>query len=229
MKSIENILSRFRNGDRTRMLAFGSSNTEHFLPGMHWFDCLEVAVKQKYGRVHTCINTGIGGDTAGKLLKRFEEDAAMYRPHLAFVTVGGNDSFPHNNVSLETFRQDLYQIKDQFAALGTEVIFQTYYAPDGAPQELATFYAYMDTVREVARETDSGLVDHLARWIPFQQACPELYKPLMQDAFHLNRRGNAVIGVDLARHFNAELGTSEPAYWEEALRVQALMDELTHG
>ncbi len=51
----------------------------------------------------------------------------------------------------------------------------------------------------------------------------------MQDAFHLNRRGNAVIGVDLARHFNAELGTSEPAYWEEALRVQALMDELTHG
>ncbi|MDP6111726.1 MAG: SGNH/GDSL hydrolase family protein [Planctomycetota bacterium] len=227
MKSIENILSRFRNGDRTRMLAFGSSNTEHFLPGMHWFDCLEVAVKQKYGRVHTCINTGIGGDTAGKLLKRFEEDAAMYRPHLAFVTVGGNDSFPHNNVSLETFRQDLYQIKDQFAALGTEVIFQTYYAPDGAPQELATFYAYMDTVREVARETGSGLIDHLARWIPFQRAYPGLYRPLMQDAFHLNRMGNAVIGVDLARHFEAELGTSEPDFWEDALKVQSLMDKLT--
>ncbi|MDP7133892.1 MAG: hypothetical protein QF437_25570, partial [Planctomycetota bacterium] len=57
--------------------------------------------------------------------------------------------------------------------------------------------------------------------------CPGLYRPLMQDAFHLNRMGNAVIGVDLARHFEAELGTSEPDFWEDALKVQSLMDKLT--
>ncbi len=223
---LEGILTRFRNGERTRILAFGSSNTEHFLPGMHWFDCLELAIKRKYGRVHTCINTGVGGDTAGKLLARFQDDAAMYRPHLAFVTVGGNDSFENNNVSLAAFRENLVEIQRRFADLGTLVVFQTYYGPYGDAAVLERFYSYMDTVRAVARETGAGLIDHLARWRLFQQAYPALYQPLMQDGFHLNCRGNAVVGVDLARHFQAGLGGSDLLFWAEALHIQKLMDEL---
>lgn len=226
----DEVRARFRAGQRTRLLAFGSSNTEHFLPGMHWFDCLELGLRERWGRVHTCINTGIGGNTAGQMLARFEEDAALYQPHLVLITVGGNDSFPENGVPIETYRANLLELHRRFVALGAAVVFQTYYAPDPERQPgLDSFYAYMAVVREVARETGAGLVDHLARWEPFRVAHPQDYKPLMEDAFHLNRRGNAVVGVDLARAFGAPLGGANPTFWAEALRIQGLMDQLQDG
>ena len=69
---IKTSLERFATGKKSRILAFGSSNTEHYLPGLHWFVCFELAVKSKYGRGHTCINTGIGGNITRDLLERFE-------------------------------------------------------------------------------------------------------------------------------------------------------------
>lgn len=207
MSSLSDVLNRLRHGERMRFLAFGSSNTERRSPGMHWFDCLELAIKTTYGRVHTCINTGIGGDSAGKMLARFDDDAARYEPHLAIVTVGGNDSFPQNGVTPEAFRSNLIEIHRRFSKMDSCVMFQTYYSPDpdqNAP--LDRFYALMDIVREVAVETGAELVDHLARWESFRGAYPQLYKPLMLDGFHLNHRGNAVVGVDLARRFKADIG-----------------------
>jgi len=230
MNSFSDVLYRFRNHERTRLLAFGSSNTEHFLPGMHWFDCLEQALNVKYGRVHTCINTGVCGDTAGKMLARFVDDAARYEPHLAIVTVGGNDSFSQNGVSRDEFRANLTEIHRRFMVLNTCVVFQTYYAPDPDQTEpLAPFYAVMDIVREVAADTGSELVDNLVRWEPFRKAHPELYKPLMKDGFHLNHRGNAVVGVDLARFFNAPILNHDLDFWAEPLRIQQMMDELAES
>ncbi len=62
------------------------------------------------------MNAGVGGDTAGKMLARFDDDAARYEPHLAIVTVGGNDSFPQNGVTLDEFRANLVEIHRRFDA-----------------------------------------------------------------------------------------------------------------
>ena len=75
---IKDFIEGFSNKKRSRILSFGSSNTERYLPGLHWFDCFELALKQKYGRIHTCINTGLSGDTSRGLLERFEDDAAFF-------------------------------------------------------------------------------------------------------------------------------------------------------
>ena len=45
--------SRFKAGLKTRILAFGSSNTERLVPGMHWFDVFDLAVHNTYGCIHT--------------------------------------------------------------------------------------------------------------------------------------------------------------------------------
>jgi lysophospholipase L1-like esterase len=226
---IEAVRARLRAGLKTRILAFGSSNTERFIPGAHWLDVFDVLVKQSYGRIHHCISTGIGGHTSSQLLERFAEDAAFYQPHLVFLTVGGNDSNPPRNLSPETFRANLLELHARFARLGTAVVFQTYYAPIAAqvsPEHAPRFAAYMQLIRDVAAETHAGLVDHLVRWEALQRAHLEQYRPLMQDAFHLNRHGNQLFGLDLGRVFGARPNEVDPDYWRPALDLQATMDRL---
>ncbi|MEI7435219.1 MAG: SGNH/GDSL hydrolase family protein [bacterium] len=223
----EAMQARFRARLKTRILAFGSSNTEHLLPGMHWFEVLDLALLGLYGRIHHSINTGVGGHTTRQLLARFDDDAAFYRPHLAFITIGGNDSFPFNNLPAEEFDANLRELHRRFASMGTAVVFQTYYSPDPARNgDLQKFYGYMDVVRAVAAGTKSGLVDHLCRWEAFRLAFPERYLALMEDGFHVNRRGNMVMGLDIARHFGVKAAPREPTYWSETMAIQKEMDAL---
>lgn len=222
------VLERMRQGTLQRILAFGSSNTEHFLSGMHWFDCLDLALKQTIsfpdrGRMHRCINTGIGGNTTADLLARFDEDAAFYKPHWVFITIGGNDANPARNLSADLFRANLLELHKRFSAMGTAVTYQTYYAPNPATCGQA-FYDYMQILRDVATETQSDLVDHLARWEPFRVKHRADYVGLMQDGFHVNYRGNMVMGLDLARRYGLLLGNDRPSLWERPLACQALMD-----
>jgi lysophospholipase L1-like esterase len=193
---------------------------------MHWFDCFELALHQRYGAKAHCINTGIGGNTTRDLLDRFETDAAFYQPHAAFVTIGGNDCKPEEGLTPEVFKANLLELWQRFNQLGTHVIFQTYYAvmSDGSPR-YQNFYQNMDVVREVAAETDSSLIDHLARWEPLRLQRPELYEPLMDDAFHVNTRGNCVMGLDMARCFGWGLHP-DYAFWAEASLLQKIMDDL---
>ena len=230
--SIETIVKRFKERQVTRVLAFGSSNTAHFLSGMHWFDCFEVAINRTYGETVRCTNAGVGGHSVRDLLRRFEDDAAFYKPHLVFLTVGGNDSNPDRHVSPGDYAAALIEMHGRFAAMAGTVVFQTYYAPDATrvrPAHMEAFRKYMDIVRRVAADCGAGLIDHYARWEPFRLAHPGRYAALMRDDFHVNYRGNMVMGLDIARCFGAQLGDDEPALWQEAREIQAIMDAQARG
>ncbi len=225
--TIQDIRSRLEPNRRAVILAYGSSNTERFLPGMHWFDIVELALRHTYGRFHQCTNTGLCGDTSRGLLERFERDAALFRPRLAIVTIGGNDRDPAKGVPPEQFAQNLTELQKRFASIGCRTIFQTYYSPDPARNDdLTSFHQYMDILRSVARDTGSGLVDHLVRWEAFRQAHGDLYLEMMQDGFHVNHRGNAVLGLDCARAFGAIPAPGDAGFWDQAFEVQREMDSL---
>ncbi len=235
MKIMQEIINKLKNllkqPEKTRILAFGSSNTERFLPGMHWFDCLELAVKNSCeGRFHTCINTGVSGNTSSQLLERFVDDAERYKPHLVIITIGGNDSNPdpERNHSPELFAANLQELYDRFTAMGSLVVFQTYYSPDPdiiMSEHLNNFYALMKVVREVAEKNNTGLIDHLKRWEAFRIVETAQYKALMRDGFHVTPLGNKVIGLDLARAFGFRIGSEFPEELAEAYRIQKTMDK----
>ena len=229
---IDKFIARMSLEKRTRVLAFGSSNTERRISGMTWFDCFELAVKEKYGRPHTCINTGIGGDTSRGLLERFEDDAALYKPHMAFLTIGGNDSSPHKNLDAVEFRKNLMELYRRFNAIGCELVFQTYYSPTLElcdTGHIKTFYHYSDIVRETAAETNSELIDHLVRWERLRKKHNDVYMNLMLDAFHVEPIGNKVMGLDIARRFDLGFVPGKREDWNQALAVQKLMDELENN
>ena len=83
-----------------------------------------------------------------------------------------------------------------------------------------------DVVREIAEETDSAIIDHLLRWERLRINYNDLYKTLMRDGFHVNPKGNKVLGVDIARHFGIDFNESALDAWGEVLAIQELMDEL---
>jgi lysophospholipase L1-like esterase len=225
---IQALRARMAPGSKARILAYGSSNTERFQPGMHWVDVLELALRDTYGRFHRCVNTGQCGDTSRGLLERFAEEAAGYRPHLAIITIGGNDANPAQALPAARFEANLLELHERFGALGCGCVFQTYYAPDPARNgDLGPFRHYMEIVRTVARRTDSPLVDHLPRWEAFQRADNDRYLQIMLDGFHVNPLGNLVLGLDVASAFGARPAVDPSGFWDEALAIQKRMDELT--
>lgn len=230
MTRFPDVLERLRQGELQRILAFGSSNTDRFGPGMHWFDCLDLAIRQATGRRgHRCINAGISGNTTEDLLNRFEVDAAFYQPHAVFITIGGNDANPNRSITAAAYRQNLLELHRRFTAMNCAVIFQTYYAPNPhagiAPVYLQQFHAYMQVLRDVAAETQAELVDQLARWEPFRQQYGGEYILLMRDALHVNHLGNMVMGLELARHFQLPLNTDDWQLWELPRRCQGWMNQ----
>lgn len=212
--------------EKIRILAFGSSNTERFIPGQHWLDCFELGLKNKYGRIHHCINSGIGGETGNDLINRFTTDAEFYKPDLVFITIGGNDSVPEKNISDVQFEKNLLDFYTRFNDMGCVVIYQTYYAP--IPEELSkehysAFCRCMDVTRSVAEKTDSGLIDHFKYWLPLQQQMPINHRELMNDAFHVNVTGNLILGLNINRQFQLEL---DDPFYDEAKGYMKIMDSL---
>jgi len=189
--------------------AFGSSNTQRRLPGMTWFDYIELGFKAAYGAgCGTFINAGIGGDTSKMLLERFDRDVRPFHPDVVIITIGGNDSNPAQNISSRQFRENLLELQRRITNLGGQVIFQTYYScmlellsPEMAERMLEN----MQVIRGVATETGSPLQDHYARWSRLQNHCPKIYQLLMTDAMHVNSEGNSVLGLDLLRSFSVDL------------------------
>lgn len=227
--SLSAIIERLQTKPRTRFVAFGSSNTERRIHGLHWFDWLELGIAQTYGRVHTFVNTGVGGDTTHGLLARFDEDVARYEPHVVFVTIGGNDSKPDSGIDEATFTGNLRTLAGRIRTIGATPIFQTYYSADvrglGA-EHGARFHAFMAAVRRVAAETRAPLVDHLRRWERLREGHLELYRELMQDPLHVNPLGNMVMGLDLIRTFGAQLAEEQQLYCNRGLLFQRILDAL---
>jgi lysophospholipase L1-like esterase len=226
--TIDSIIKRLELGYKTRFVAFGSSNTERRIHGLHWFDWLDLGLKQTYGRVHHCINAGLGGDTSQGLLARFEEDVVLYQPHIVFVTIGGNDANPESGISAPTYQANLRYLVTLIRDLRAVPVLQTYYAadiPNLGQQHGHQFLQFMDIVRATSLETQTPLVDHHRRWEALRLKHPDLYHELMIDALHVNALGNMVLGLDLIRTFKAALEQSQLDYCGEGMRYQQLLDK----
>ena len=99
------------NHEFIRVVAFGASNTQRYLPGTHWFDYVEMGFKNSFGGgCGHFVNSGISGNTTADLLRRFDRELAFYRPDLVIMTIGGNDCNPAKNISPEMF----YRLREKF-------------------------------------------------------------------------------------------------------------------
>ncbi|MDF3128768.1 SGNH/GDSL hydrolase family protein [Kiritimatiellaeota bacterium B1221] len=222
--------SLIHSSQHLRIVGLGSSNTEHFLSGMHWLEILDIGIKQTRNiRNHVCINSGVGGDTTVLALARFERDVAFYKPDVTLVTLGLNDANPTQGISTEDYKANLITIVNQLRDLGSIPLLQTYYAcpPERVnAQRYENFLKNMASTREVAAEQDVFLIDQLQRWEQLRLNFPDLYEPLMEDHLHLNRHGNLLMGLELCRALELEVGEDAPDFWDSTRKIQQILDHL---
>ena len=198
MHRIQTLLkNHFERHEPVRIVALGSSNTQRFAAGMHWFDCLELGVKTTYGLKNFCFNAGACGETSNDLLKRLDRDVVRFAPDVVILTVGGNDSYHPDTIPLSRFHANLLEIHKRLTACGALVVFQTYYVCDleKMPPD-HPMPSYMDEIRHAAAETDSPLQDNWTRWNHLRETDVGLYRQLMKDYMHLNALGNLLLGCE---------------------------------
>lgn len=196
--------------DYFRVVVFGASNTERYMPGLHWSDILEVGLREKYGRKFHLINSGVSGNNTVEALKRFDRDVASFNPNIVIITLGGNDCnpLPAKYVSEADFGKNMDLIVQKIRDLNALPIIQTYYKMDLEamdPSRAANFVRYMELVREAARRNGVFLVD---QYKYFEAVTPaELRYKLLLNAMHTNDFGNALIGVILLKHLGIDAET----------------------
>jgi lysophospholipase L1-like esterase len=215
--------------EASRVVAFGSSNTQRFQTGMHWFDYVELAFKCKCNKCGQFINSGIGGNTTVELLERYENELARYEPDLVILTIGGNDSNPGRNVSADLYRKNLRVLYEKITGAGADVVFQTYYGCDLDLLEQDyrdNFLEYMQIIRETGKEFNAPVVDHFARWDKLRLHDLSVYRSMMRDAMHVNPLGNMVLGLDLIDFFELELPEEFHADCREGLIIKSYLDSL---
>lgn len=212
-----------------RVVAFGASNTQRYLPGTHWFDYVEMGFKNQYGGgCGHFVNSGISGNTTSDLLNRFDRELAFYKPDLVIMTIGGNDCNPAKNIDAAQFRANLLELSNKIKALGSDLLIQTYYACDLEminPAERADLMVkYMQIVREFAVSENLMLNDNDLRWARLRDNDIDTYRLLMLNSMHVNDLGNQLIGLDLLRKLQVPLRDDFRTQCAPGLLAQALMD-----
>lgn len=233
------IFQRIADGKQVHVLALGSSNTEHFMVGAHWFDYVQIGFLHKFRRwtddrssvdnPALCLNAGTSNNTTSELLARFDRDVAPFKPDLLLLTAGINDANPNRNITTETTRANLIELRRRVEALDGEVIFQTYYSADlevlckTRPDWAENYEKYTGIIREVA-----GVMinDNFTRWERLRIANVKAFRLLMRDSLHLNPVGNAVIGLDLVRMLNLNLPDENLPWIRDGVFAQYCMDLL---
>ena len=196
----------FQKSEHFRLVALGASNTDRYMPCMHWVDVLEVGLRHRFGRKFQLIDSGVSGNNTRQALARFDRDVAFFQPALVIVTLGGNDCRTDEaHVPEAEFRDNMTLIGRKIEALNAIPVFQTYYKMDleaMEPERARGFVRNMEIVREVAQEHSWHLVDQYAVFdkLPWDV---HRYK-LMINAMHTNEEGNLLMGIELLRHFDVD-------------------------
>ena len=204
------IVDHFTQLDHFRFVVFGASNTERYMPCVHWSDVLEVGLRSRFGRKFQMVNSGISGNNTREALARFDQDVAFFKPACVVITFGGNDCNPNPPkwVGYVEFEKNMATIVRKVRDLGAIPVLQTYYAVDHSemdPKRADAFDENMLIIRKVARDENVHLVDQNAL---FTKAGASLLRhKLLLNAMHVNQLGNMLIGVELASHFDCKLET----------------------
>ena len=127
----QDVLDRMEQSEHFRIVALGASNTERYMPGIHWVDVLELGLRARVRRKFQIIDSGVCGNNTRNALARFDRDVALFQPLAVFVTLGGNDCRTDSQrVPEEEFRTNLETIGEKIVKLNAIPIFQTYYKMD---------------------------------------------------------------------------------------------------
>lgn len=162
-----------------RIVTLGDSITKGSRPGVgvhQTFASLLQAELRKTDPKIEVINVGIGGERTDQALLRLKTGVVAKKPAIVTIMYGTNDSYvdrgkSDSRITVEQYRDNLRNIVRELRGAGVQPILMTEprwgdkAAKNGAGEHPnLRLERYVDACREVARETQTPLVDHFAHW-----------------------------------------------------------------
>ena len=184
----------------------------HTLGARNYVDHLHELIRGDLARVQdVVINTAISGWRIVLLLEDFERRVAMWKPDVVTLMVGTNDCsdagvFPV--IEPAEFAASITEFVHRVRALGAIPVLFTQPAVDPlrAP-ERARIGAFAQAVRDVAAAEQTILVDQFARFAAMgANHTGGIPWALMNDPFHPNGAGHALLALEAAEALGLEPG-----------------------
>jgi lysophospholipase L1-like esterase len=195
---MEAIKEMLKSEKPKKWLFYGDSITHgvvHTFGQRDYPELFEERIRCELGRtMDVVINTAISGDTTTGLLESFDWRVAQFKPDCVFVMIGMNDcSSVRENITRDVFEQNLLNLKEKIDAIGSKLVLQTTcpIIPNTAPDREPYFDDFMDTIRKVAEQTHTPLIDHERHW----KLNDDKHFYWMSNAFHPNGYGHMVFAM----------------------------------
>lgn len=171
----------------------------------NYVDHLHELIRGDLQRVQdVVINTAISGWRIVQLLEDFERRVATWRPDVVTVMIGTNDCSTGGEspvIEPADFAVSLAEFVTRVRAIGSIPVLMTQPCVDVAnAPERARIADFAQAVRDVAAQHGTVLVDHFARFAELGAGqAGGIPWSLMNDPFHPNASGQAVIAAEVAR------------------------------
>ena len=189
---MERIRRFLKSPEPVKWLFYGDSITHgalHTFGGRDYTELFAERVRFELGRtMDVVLNTAISGNTTRPLLEGFDWRVTQFNPDVVLLMIGMNDCSANNEVTLEAFSANLRELVDRIGALDSETVLQTTcpILPGSSQDREPHFDAYMDAIRNLARERDLPLIDHTEHW----RRHSDKHDYWMSNAFHPNHHGH---------------------------------------
>lgn len=219
------------SGSALNWVCTGDSITHglsHTLGARNYVDHLHELIRGDLERVQdVVINTAISGWRVVQLLEDFDRRVADWHPHVVTLMIGTNDcstggAFPV--IEPVEFAASVTEFVARVRALGAIPVLQTQPSVDAAnAPERARIADFAQAVRDVASAADVILVDQFARFTAVGEGRQGgIPWGLMNDPFHPNAAGHALLALDIAETLELTAGP-------ERDRVLPLLRTLVHA
>jgi lysophospholipase L1-like esterase len=190
-----------------RIVVLGDSITKGVRSGVtaeQTFGALLEASLREAGQDVDVINQGIGGERTDQALARLSRDILSLEPTLVTVMYGTNDSYVDqgaqtSRLSADQYRQNLTAIVGELRRLGIQPVLMTEprwgdkAGVNGIGEHPnVRLEKFVDACRQVAKETDTPLVDHFAYWTEANSSGTDV-GTWTTDACHPNPAGHEIL------------------------------------
>jgi lysophospholipase L1-like esterase len=186
------------------IVTLGDSITKGVRPGVQAGETFAGLVQEQLrGRriPAKVINVGIGGERTDQAPSRLATDVLTHKPDVVTVMYGTNDSYVDHGkdasrLSITEFDRNLRELVRALRLHGIEPVLMTEprWAEDAMPNGArehpnVRLERYVEACREVARDEETGLVDHFKLWTD-AEANGQSLRAWTTDGCHPNGRGH---------------------------------------
>ncbi len=166
------------------------------------------------------INSAISGNTSQNIVDDFDWRVKQFNPTVVSLMIGTNDCSDGGKISLQKFEENLIFLIEGIRKLGAIPILQTpNVIIEAHAPERAKLPKYVETIRRVADDQGTILVDNWAHWQEsmIQNGPAKVFKEWLNDPLHPSGGGHSEIARLLFKElsiFNAADPTCGGAYYE---------------